>query len=223
MKRCLYIYSLFLTASLLCSGFCSAAPKWTTEPWDASDSALLRVEANFAWQTQNLKQKDFSALVETYKSESEARPEDSLAQYKYAISLYEYNGKYLKIYSPRDFVNLNVRLEACALPRSYKYARMLFIVRGLTGFHMHELFGVGQRLLKRNAGDIAVLSQIPKTVIYENPKQRAAALNAANTVLRLRPQSSSALELVALAYDNAWYATRNTSYSAKAWGTTSSC
>lgn len=213
MKRNGGLLSVFWLALML--GVCQATPQWGTGRWDKDDAELTAIEKAVVSRTQNLSKKDFSAILREYQTLSEDQPSNVQAQYQYAFALRGYTSKFMMFYTPPMFLGISERLVAHPVPRSYKYTRMTFLVRAMTGLHMHELFEVGQRLVKRNPNDYDVLYRLPDTANYKIAAQRTLAFQTAYKARSLRPDSPGTLHLLANTYGGAWVATRNVDYGRK--------
>ncbi len=158
---------------------------WATAPWTGDDKPYQKLRQDI--YKQLVAAKDVQPVLDRYKTEAKAKPNDPLAQFAWG---------YAALRTPAlaghenvviDVSSLPDELAVAPFPRTYDYARLRFLAQAQVRPN-GQLEDLGRRLLKHDPYDPAVIYQ-QINVLEQIPArpQNVEALQLANKLVEAYP------------------------------------
>ena len=181
----------------------SAQWAWAQAPWDANDKPFVairkRIDAAVA------KGQKPEVLARRFKAQAQVSApgapqfkifkRDAKAQFAFGYS--SYLASQALIYnserSQMALSNVPEALERPAFPRSYQYARLMFLVMSKHPSD-ERLRWAGERLVQRNPKDYAAKRGLARTLLYTTllrKQEKMQALSLINSVLKANPKDAA--------------------------------
>ena len=181
---------------------------WATVPWDGNEKPYQQMRATIDNAiTGGRKPQD---LVFLYENPARQNLNDPKAQFKRAYAAYLAAKQTDDAEGERILGEPRTSLILAPFPKTYEYARLIFLTEDYLGMPNSRLQEVSKRLLKRDPSDTAVKYAAARNLIFStNPADRNLAYRCAHELLVAKPDWASPHGLQGYIYYRRWQTSKS--------------
>lgn len=182
---------------------------WVKEQWTGNDRPYVQIRQNIDQALRKGRKTD--ELLEQYKRSAQQEPSNPQKQFGWGYAGWmarkrfsDYSPQYQRIY------RAHVAMLQVPSPRTYEFARLLFLMEAWSTAVPEAIEGIGQRLIRRNPNDHDVKYYLMKVlggVPSRSAKQQA--LGYAQQFIRSDPKRASYRASLGAIHFRWWMRTKN--------------
>jgi hypothetical protein len=187
---------------------------WAAAPWDGNEKTYQQMRATIDNAiTSGRKPQD---LVYLYENTARQNLNDPKAQFKRAYAAYLAAKQTDDAEGERILGEPMESLILAPFPKTYEYARLIFLVEDYVGMPNFRLQEVSKRLLRRNPSDTTVKYAAARNLLFSaNPADRNLAYQYVHEILVVKPDWASPHGFQGFIYYKRWQSSKNKDVASK--------
>ena len=183
---------------------------WTMYPWSGDDTPYKTIR--YAVFDAMQKSQNPLALVRQYKAAAQKKPLDQHVVFRYAYATYQLTTQDKAFKQTTELHAANWAAQHIDPPRTYQFARLLFLMETTLGGYGRALLPLSERLLQRDPNDVQVMYRsldILNGGMF--PQDTDKAIAYAQKMVHLLPRSASVYAALGSVYFDIWGRTKSKS------------
>lgn len=181
---------------------------WTQQPWTGDDRPYVRIRQTIDKAVAS--GQDVDTVIARYRPAAMSKPQDARAVFGWAYAAWNARKRFFNSEEQSRRIALpSYALLRAPFPRTYQFARLLFLTQARDSAYGQFLIGVGDKLLRRNPQDDEVKLYLAKSLAYlGDAAKRQRSLRLTRELIAHDGRRANYYSLLGGIYFQTWEATK---------------